>query len=62
MSETPETERNLRPNCLAGPDLANTRIGVGLPIEIWHTPDCPQFTIMQINWEAGSRRIKEQDA
>ncbi|MGC5041046.1 hypothetical protein ACLQ2C_36525 [Streptomyces sp. DT73] len=29
---------------------------------MWHTSDCPQWTIMQIGWEAGSRRIKEQDA
>ncbi|MFD7206284.1 hypothetical protein [Streptomyces sp. NPDC059893] len=28
---------------------------------MWHTPDCPQWTIMQIGWEADSRRIKEQD-
>ncbi|MGA5566635.1 hypothetical protein ACPCUV_36460 [Streptomyces platensis] len=62
MSETPGTERNLCPDCLAGPGPANTCIGVGLPMEVWHTPDCPQFTIMQINWEAGARRIKEQDA
>ena len=32
-----------------------------LPIQMWHTSDCPQYVIMQIDWEAGSRRIKEQD-
>ncbi|MGW0315150.1 hypothetical protein [Streptomyces flavidovirens] len=49
------------PDCLAGPDPGNDRVGRWLGMEIWHTPDCPQFTIMKINWEAGSRRIKEQD-
>ncbi|MEU0603306.1 hypothetical protein ABZ484_34530 [Streptomyces sp. NPDC006393] len=62
MSETPKTERNVCPDCQAGPDPANACVGVGLPMEIWHAPDCPQFTIMQINWEAGTRRVKEQDA
>ncbi|MEU4617426.1 hypothetical protein [Streptomyces umbrinus] len=33
-----------------------------MPIQMWHTPDCPQYVIMQINWESGSRRVKEQDA
>lgn len=32
-----------------------------MPIQMWHTPDCPQWTVMQINSEAGSRRIKERD-
>ncbi|MGW1505563.1 hypothetical protein ACWCQW_45075 [Streptomyces mirabilis] len=39
------------------PPASSTR----LPIQMWHTPDCPQWTIMQINFEAGSQRIKEQD-
>ncbi|WOT40723.1 hypothetical protein [Streptomyces coeruleorubidus] len=28
---------------------------------MWHTPDCPQYTIMRINWKEGARRVKEQD-
>ncbi|MGV9350996.1 hypothetical protein ACWDSD_40985 [Streptomyces spiralis] len=62
MSETPKTGRNVCPDCLAGLDPVNACVGPGLPMEIWHTPDCPQFTIMQINWEAGPCSIKEQDA
>lgn len=57
-----ETEGELCPDCKAGPSRENACVGVGLPIQMWHTPDCPQWTIMQIDWEAGSRRIKEQDA
>ncbi|MER6093392.1 hypothetical protein [Streptomyces bluensis] len=54
MSETPKTERNVCPDCQAGPDPANACVGVGLPMETWHTPDCPTWTIMQINFEAGT--------
>lgn len=61
MSETPKTERDVCPDCQAWPDRANVCFGVGLPIETWHTPDCPQWTIMQINLEAGSQRVREQD-
>ncbi|MGW6360312.1 hypothetical protein ACWFR5_35395 [Streptomyces sp. NPDC055092] len=56
-----ETEGELCSDCKAGPSRENACVGVGLPIQMWHTPDCPQWTIMQIDWEAGSRRIKEQD-
>jgi hypothetical protein len=28
---------------------------------MWHTSECPQFVIMQIGWEAGSRSIREQE-
>ncbi|MGJ5763220.1 hypothetical protein [Streptomyces galbus] len=34
---------------------------MGLPIQMWHSPNCPQWTIMQIGWEASSQRIREQD-
>ncbi|WP_327669459.1 MULTISPECIES: hypothetical protein [unclassified Streptomyces] len=57
-----ETEGDLCPDCKAGPSRENACVGRGLPIEMWHTPDCPQWTIMQIGWEAGTRRVKEQDA
>lgn len=57
-----ETEGELCPDCKAGPSRGNVCVGMGLPIQMWHTPDCPQWTIMQINWEAGSQHIKEQDA
>ncbi|MFJ8509641.1 hypothetical protein [Streptomyces avermitilis] len=56
-----ETEGDVCPACKAGPSPENACVGVGMPIQMWHTPDCPQWTIMQIGWEAGSRRIKEQD-
>ncbi|MFJ8508502.1 hypothetical protein [Streptomyces avermitilis] len=56
-----ETEGDVCPDCKAGPSPENACVGVGMPIQMWHTPDCPQWTIMQIGWEAGSRRIKEQD-
>ncbi|MFJ1561551.1 hypothetical protein [Streptomyces mirabilis] len=62
MGETPQAERNVCPDCEAGPDPANACVGVGLPMETWHAPDCPQYVIMQINWEAGSRRIMDRDA
>ncbi|MFF7369778.1 hypothetical protein [Streptomyces tricolor] len=57
-----KTEGELCPDCKAGPSPENACVGVGLPIEMWHIPDCPQWTIMQIDWEAGARRLKEQDA
>jgi hypothetical protein len=57
-----KTEGELCPDCKAGPSPENACVGVGLPIQMWHTPDCPQWTIMQIGFEDGSRRVKEQDA
>ncbi|MFB6772670.1 hypothetical protein [Streptomyces sp. NPDC056337] len=57
-----ETEGEVCPDCKAGPGRENACLGVRTPYQMWHTPDCPQWTIMQIDWEAGSRRIKEQDA
>lgn len=56
------TEGELCPDCEAGPGPRNACVGVGLPIQMWHTPDCPQWTVMQINLEAGSRRIEEEGA
>lgn len=29
---------------------------------MWHSSECPQWTILPINGEAGSRRIRQQDA
>ena len=60
MTDQPETERTECTDGFAQPDRANTRIGFG-PGEVWHTPDCPQLTILRINWEAGARRVKEQE-
>jgi hypothetical protein len=57
-----ETEGEVCPDCKAGPGRENVCLGVGTPYQMWHTPDCPRWTITQIEWEAGSRRIKEQDA
>ncbi|GGU67779.1 hypothetical protein [Streptomyces daghestanicus] len=57
-----ETPGELCPDCEAGPGRENACVGAGTPYEMWHTPDCPQWTIMQIGWEAGSRQSKEQDA
>ncbi|MGW3272255.1 hypothetical protein ACWDFH_12385 [Streptomyces kronopolitis] len=56
-----ETEGEVCPDCQAGPSPENACLGVGMPIQMWHTLDCPQYVIMQINWESGSRRMKEQD-
>ncbi|MFF2374830.1 hypothetical protein ACFVUW_10650 [Streptomyces xiamenensis] len=56
-----ETEGEVCPDCMAGPSPENIRVAVGMPEQMWHTPDCPQWAIMQINWEAGSRRIEEQN-
>jgi hypothetical protein len=57
-----ETPGELCPDCTAGPARENVRVAGGTPYEIWHTSDCPEWTVMQISLEAGSRRIKEQDA
>lgn len=57
-----ETEGEVCPDCKAGPGPENACVGARMPIQMWHTKDCPQYVIMQINWESGSRRIKEQDA
>ncbi|MBB5940314.1 hypothetical protein [Streptomyces zagrosensis] len=57
-----ETEGELCADCQAGPGARNACVGVGQPIQMWHSPDCPQWTVMQINAEASSRRVKEQDA
>ncbi|RUP92346.1 hypothetical protein D8M27_10565, partial [Corynebacterium pseudodiphtheriticum] len=57
-----ETPGELCPDCAAGPARENVRVAGGTPYEIWHTSDCPEWTVMQISFEAGSRRIKEQDA
>jgi hypothetical protein len=67
MTDQPEVERIDCTDCCALPDPdTNTRMtsaqaGGGIT-EIWHTPDCPALTIMQINWEESSRRIKEEEA
>lgn len=62
MSQQSKAEPNVCPDCQAGPDPANARLVVGSPIETWHTPACPQWTMMQVNLEAEARRVKEQDA
>lgn len=59
--------RRARPSALRrtaqrAPARENVRVAGGTPYEIWHTSDCPEWTVMQISLEAGSRRIKEQDA
>ena len=67
MTEKPETEREECTDCFAQPDPDNnTRIAYvmkdGGIHETWHTPDCPELTIMQINLEEGHQRVLEQDA
>ncbi|MDX3131396.1 hypothetical protein PV367_16795 [Streptomyces europaeiscabiei] len=57
-----ETEGEVCADCKAGPSPENARVGGGTPYEMWHTPDCPTYVIMRINWEAGSRRVEEQEA
>jgi hypothetical protein len=54
-------EGEMCPDCTAGPSRENACVAVGLPEQMWHRPDCPQYTIMQINWKEGARRIHEQD-
>ncbi|MEU9270059.1 hypothetical protein AB0E04_32040 [Streptomyces sp. NPDC048251] len=62
MKDFAETEGEVSPGCKAGPSPENDGVGVGMPIQMGHTPHCPQYVIMQINGESGSRRVKEQDA
>ncbi len=57
-----ETEGEVCSDCTAGPSPKNACVGVGTPYQMWHTPDCPQYVIMRINWEAGSRRVEQQQA
>ncbi|WP_406251943.1 hypothetical protein [Streptomyces cyaneofuscatus] len=57
-----QAEGDVCPDCEAGPGPDNACVGVGLPIQMWHTPNCPQWTLMQITWEADSRRSKNQNA
>lgn len=45
-------------DCKAVPGPDNACVGVRTPYQMWHTPDCPQWTVMQISWEAGARRIE----
>ncbi|MGW3661327.1 hypothetical protein ACWD6R_39420 [Streptomyces sp. NPDC005151] len=66
MTDKPETERVECTDCFALPGPDNTRIafvktGGGIS-ETWHAPDCPALAIMQINFEEGSKRVREQDA
>ncbi|MEV4335311.1 hypothetical protein AB0K02_33260 [Streptomyces sp. NPDC049597] len=66
MTDEPETERIDCTDCFALPGPDNTRIayvktGGGIS-ETWHTPDCPALVIMEINFEEGSQRVREQDA
>lgn len=62
----PEVERVDCPDCFALPGRDNTRFLVakrgGGVREWWHTPDCPELTIMQITGEEGRKRILEQNA
>ncbi|MFJ2938397.1 hypothetical protein ACIO8G_37310 [Streptomyces sp. NPDC087219] len=64
MTDKPETERIDCTDCFALPGPDNTRISyvkaAGGISETWHTPRCPALTIMEINWEEGSKRVKEQ--
>jgi hypothetical protein len=61
-----ETERVDCTDCLDCQGSDNTRIAMvktgGGISETRHTPDCPQLTIMQINFEEGHKRVMEQDA
>ncbi|MVO84978.1 hypothetical protein GPA10_09430 [Streptomyces sp. p1417] len=35
------------PDCTAGPAWENVRVAGGMPYEIWHTFDCPEWAVMQ---------------
>lgn len=65
MTDKPETERVDCTDCFALPGPANNRVSyvkaVGVIRETWHTPDCPQFTIMRINLQEGSKQVEEQE-
>ncbi|MFB7669680.1 hypothetical protein ACFC1R_38265 [Kitasatospora sp. NPDC056138] len=53
-----------REDCQAGPDsgdIRSIRIGTAGTTEIWHTDQCPTYTIERILMEAGAEKAKEQD-
>ncbi|WP_432038697.1 hypothetical protein [Streptomyces cucumeris] len=66
MTDQPGTEHTDCTDCTALPGPNNTRImsvkAGGRVSEVWHTPDCPALTVLQINWEEGAKRVHEQDA
>ncbi|MEU8927584.1 hypothetical protein AB0D10_42890 [Kitasatospora sp. NPDC048545] len=66
-AEQPNTRRLLDcEDCQAGPDSGDIRtISIGRDgavKEIWHTDQCPTYTIERILMEASAAKVKEQDA
>lgn len=66
MTDRSETDRIDCTDCFALPGPDNTRIisatSGGGARETWHTPECPQLTVMRINLEEGNRRVREEEA
>ncbi|WP_327250067.1 hypothetical protein [Streptomyces sp. NBC_01320] len=65
MSDHPDMERVDCTDCFALPGPDNTRVlsarAGGMLGEVWHMPDCPQFTIMRIMGEEGCKRVLEEE-
>ncbi|WP_329485009.1 hypothetical protein OG618_00155 [Kitasatospora sp. NBC_01246] len=66
-ADRPNIRRHLDcEDCHAGPDRENIRITAverDLSLtEIWHSPQCPTYTIERILLEASAERVKEQEA
>ncbi|OII61330.1 hypothetical protein BJP40_06040 [Streptomyces sp. CC53] len=65
MTDHLETERVECPDCqaLPGPDrsrVSYVKDGGGIS-ETWHLHDCPGLAIMRIEWEEGSKRVREEE-
>lgn len=65
-ADRPECHRVDCDDCHAGPGEDHIRtlavMKNGRVTEIWHRPDCPQYTITQILLQDGARRTEEQEA
>ncbi|MGW7444970.1 hypothetical protein [Kitasatospora sp. NPDC054795] len=66
-AEQPNTRRRLDcEDCQAGPDSDNiliTSIGRDMTVtEIWHTDQCPAYTVERILMEASAEKVRKQDA
>ncbi|MFI9365945.1 hypothetical protein ACIG5E_33575 [Kitasatospora sp. NPDC053057] len=66
-AEQPNTHRHIAcEDCHAGPDNGDIRtISIGrdgAATEIWHTDQCPTYTVERILMEASAAKVKEQEA
>jgi hypothetical protein len=62
----PRIRRDDCQDCHADPTPDHIRtLGIGFDgrgTEIWHRPDCPQYTVDQILMEEGAKIVKRQEA